>query len=118
MNYVVTPAGSALFMKGQNMSYDTSQRLRAVLILLLFGMFCLLLIFHFTNKPIEEKTIEPELPSLIDIQKMLNKIEPNNPIKTDGIYGPATEEKWERVWMNLQAKKYIEGQNNETNNKL
>jgi len=56
----------------------------------------------------------PELPSLIEIQKMLNELEPDNPIKVDGIYGPKTKEKWERVWMNEQAIKYFtKGENHE-----
>ena len=52
-------------------------------------------------------TIERELPDLIDIQKQLNAIEPENPIEEDGIYGPKTKEKWERVYCNEQAKKYF-----------
>lgn len=74
---------------------------------MLFGLFCLLLILHLTNKPITATTIEPELPSLIDIQKMLNELEPDNPIKADGVYGLATREKWERVWIEKQARKYF-----------
>jgi len=50
-----------------------------------------------------------EFPNLIDIQKKLNELEPENPIEADGKYGTETRDKWERVWMNLQAKKYMEG---------
>jgi hypothetical protein len=58
---------------------------------------------------------EPELPSLIDIQKRLNELEPDNPIKADGVYGPKTKEKWERVYCNEQAKKYFtKGENHGT----
>jgi hypothetical protein len=48
------------------------------------------------------------LPSLLDIQKRLNILEPTNLIAEDGVYGLQTKDKWERVWMNEQAKKYIE----------
>ena len=96
------------------MNIDTRQRIQAFLIILFFGLFVCLLIAHFLNSPIEAEIYMPELPNLIEIQKLLNELEPNNPIKEDGIYGPATKEKWERVWMNQQAKKYIEGQNDGT----
>ena len=96
------------------MTIDTKNRIQAVLIMLFFGMFVLLMIAHFLNNPIESEVYQPELPCLIDIQKMLNELEPDNPIKADGVYGPATKEKWERVWMNQQAKKYIEGTENVT----
>jgi len=48
-----------------------------------------------------------ELPCLIDIQKKLNELEPNNPIPVDGRWGKLTYEKWERVYCNEQAKKYF-----------
>ena len=48
-----------------------------------------------------------ELPCLIDIQKKLNELEPNDPLKIDGRWGKLTYEKWERVYCNEQAKKYF-----------
>ena len=54
-----------------------------------------------------------ELPSLIDIQRKLNELEPNNPLKVDGRWGKLTCEKWDRVYCNEQAKKYFEGNKNE-----
>jgi len=51
----------------------------------------------------------PELPSLIDIQRKLNELEPNDPLKVDGRWGKLTCDKWDRVYCNEQAKKYFEG---------
>ena len=50
-----------------------------------------------------------ELPSLIDIQRKLNELEPNDPLKVDGRWGKLTCDKWDRVYCNEQAKKYFEG---------
>ena len=90
------------------MNMDTKTRLCALLILLFFSLFTLLLACQLVNKPIVAETYQPELPSIVDIQEMLNELEPNNPVKTDGIYGPATRDKWDRVYCNQQAKKYFE----------
>ena len=56
----------------------------------------------------------PELPSLIDIQRKLNELEPNDPLKVDGRWGKLTCDKWDRVYCNEQAKKYFEGNENES----
>jgi len=54
-----------------------------------------------------------ELPSLIDIQRKLNELEPNDPLKVDGRWGKLTSEKWDRVYCNEQAKRYFKGNENE-----
>jgi len=81
------------------MSRGNQERLKAVVMLItvLFGLMVVLVALaqiRSIPKP------EPELiPSLMDIQKMLNEFEPENPIEEDGKYGPATAEKWERVYI-------------------
>jgi hypothetical protein len=93
---------------------DYSREKYQSLILLILLSIAILFIAGYVTKtecsPPERTIIEAtDLPSLIDIQKRLNEIEPRNSIKPDGIYGPATKAKWDRVYGNEQAKKYIEG---------
>jgi len=42
-----------------------------------------------------------------EIQEVLNAIEPNGPITVDGVIGPATLAKWERLQANIEAEKYM-----------
>lgn len=44
--------------------------------------------------------------SIEDFQRLLNKIEPSNPIECDGKLGPATQKKWDRIICNQYAKVY------------
>jgi preprotein translocase subunit YajC len=93
------------------MSIDTKERLQStiLLVLLCITIFSFIAYVAQQKNPAQLIIKEKELMSLIEIQKMLNELEPENPIEADGIYGNQTKVKWERVWMNQQAKKYIEG---------
>jgi len=46
----------------------------------------------------------PELPSPSDIQAWLNELEPEPRLEVDGIIGPKTIVKWERVYTRRQAR--------------
>jgi hypothetical protein len=82
---------------------------RILLILLCVTIFAFVAYVAQGHKPMQlVKYIEPELPNLIQIQRRLNELEPDNPIDEDGVYGKNTREKWERVWMNEQARKSFE----------
>ena len=52
-----------------------------------------------------EPITEPLLPSITAIQQQLNRMEPESPIKVDGKLGPATAEKWNRLFIEQSAKR-------------
>ncbi len=57
----------------------------------------------------KQPVVEPLLPSVAAIQQQLNELEPDDPLKVDGKLGPATEKKWNRVFIEQSAKKSSEG---------
>jgi len=64
------------------------------------------------TKPLPVKIASPlfnvedlVLPSPGDIQRLLNKLEPESPLKVDGKIGPATRTKWEQVYVLVSAQK-------------
>lgn len=50
------------------------------------------------------------LPAPSDIQKLLNRLEPEPRISVDGRIGPATMEKWRRVYIKVSAEQYFKGE--------
>lgn len=54
-----------------------------------------------STKPVKFST--QEIPSIEEFQNLLNQIEPENAIIEDGKLGKATEQKWNKVWMNQQG---------------
>jgi hypothetical protein len=55
-----------------------------------------------------QRPAEKRLPGQGEIQRLLNELEPNEPITVDGVVGPATRAKWERVYYRRQAKRWDE----------
>ena len=94
------------------MSKGNKERYQSMVLLILLCVVIVVFAAYVANQKDPIKLIEyervQELPSLIDIQRMLNVMEPNEPIKEDGWYGPATESKWDRVYCNQCASKYFE----------
>lgn len=76
-----------------------------LVITLIMGLVVIVYIAFYTKGKCEPKTV----PSMYEIQEMLNKYEPENPIKVDGIIGPETIKKWERVYVNQSAMRTFEG---------
>ncbi len=42
-----------------------------------------------------------------EVQQMLNKLEPDNPIEEDGVIGGKSRKKWDRIKFNEYALRYI-----------
>ena len=90
------------------MSIGTKERYQSFMLLILLCIAIMFIVVYVVSNECEV-TPDSELPSLMDIQRRLNELEPNDPIEVDGRYGLETQEKWERVYCNEQAKKYFEG---------
>jgi len=56
------------------------------------------------KKPTEPTTPAETMPSVTAIQRRLNELEPESPIRADGKLGPATQAKWDRVFIRESAK--------------
>ncbi len=65
--------------------------------------------YEVTSKStvLAQNTSEPAdyLQGPCELQELLNKIEPSDPVKIDGRIGPETLTKWNRVWFNQCAAK-------------
>ena len=60
------------------------------------------------NSKTQEQKSEQSLPSPAAIQRQLNQLEPDNPLKVDGKIGRLTQEKWDRVYIRESAKAAFE----------
>ena len=85
------------------------------IITIIIGFAILLAVGYWTNKKCqayqntsnEKRTTSDEIPSIAEFQEMLNRLDPRNPIKVDGKFGPETQAKWDRVYCNQCAAKYM-----------
>jgi hypothetical protein len=97
------------------MSYGQKERVKCLSMLVVTLIAVFVVILAVTDFKQEQKI--NSLPSLMDIQERLNELEPESPIKVDGIWGQETSEKWLRVWWNQQAKRHFGKQNEKIQNK-
>jgi hypothetical protein len=70
--------------------------------LLVFGVSAFMIAYY-------PKTAEPSqvLMSQAEVQELLNKLEPENPIEVDGVIGKTSREKWTRVYCNQCNEAYF-----------
>lgn len=64
--------------------------------------------FRWKPEPQQPPAQAEPLPSVTAIQRRLNELEPENPLKVDGKLGRATQEKWDRVFIRESAKAAFE----------
>jgi len=89
------------------MTQGNREQLAAFFLAAMVGSALILLAFHRTKKDAPEQptaTIEEALPSISEIQRRLNALDPEQPLRVDGKLGPATQAKWDRVFVRESAK--------------
>lgn len=86
------------------MSTASQETLRAFVITAAIGTGAVVLATYRTSQPKPQETAAGPLPSITSIQRRLNELEPDNPLKLDGKLGRATQEKWDRVFIKESAK--------------
>ena len=80
------------------------QRWTAFIMTFLYGLTIVVIIGWMTKEKTEQVMSERGLPSPASIQRQLNILEPENPLKIDGKLGKLTQEKWDRVYIRESAK--------------
>jgi len=94
------------------MSTGNRERLTAVVMAAVIATSMVALVTCKAKKPTErtEPTTPAEtVPSVTAIQRRLNELEPESPIRADGKLGPATQAKWDRVFIRESAKAAFAG---------
>jgi hypothetical protein len=80
------------------------QRWTAFLMTVAFGLSVVFMAGFITKQKTEQVMAEQGLPSISAIQRKLNELEPQNPLKIDGKLGRLTQEKWDKLYIRESAK--------------